>query len=408
MRKPTVVLLVIDAMGIGTLEYLLTKFGGSINLPNLTRLGLLSILDKKVHDRIGQTSVRMPGTHAARLNQTSASPDSVIGHREMMGVIDHRTYELFPDGFPHAYIAKLEAIIGRRTMFNQMGGGMEVIERNDEEHQRTGYPIVYASKCDPLIQIAMNEAVISVDEQRRIAHEAFDLARKMKVRITRSIARCYVRLPNGAFKRTANRRDFVLPLPGSTLVDLLRQNGVRVVSVGKPADLVNTIYDQSIHLASRDDIDSALGLRFVHPEGSDTNPYTTQGVVNALAEAALNSAGTFVFGNWVDTDSVFGHTRDVEGALRSLEEIDRVLPLIQERLQDGDLLLITADHGMEHKPDYGYHSIDPVPLLGELVGRGSFSLVPMTSPGFTEVGALVAQMFHLSNEFRRGLIHVRS
>lgn len=413
---PTVLLFVIDAVGLTTLEYLLDHYAEKINLPNLAQLGLGTLLHERFRDRI-----RLPnGGHALARSilQASRDADSVIGHREMMGVIDDRHYELFPNGFPRPYIAELERRIDRKTLFNRMAGGIEAIEQNAVEHSPTGYPIVYASRCDPLIQIAMDEAVIPVTEQHRIVQVAFDLAQEMGVQITRAIARAYVRKDDG-FARTANRHDVVLPIGRATLVDVLRQLKVRTVSVGKPADLLHTRLDETINLTDPDFLDPALHLKFVHPDKKDVNPFVFQGVMNALAHArAYTPRGTFIFANAVDTDSLWGHTRDVEGALHSLEETDRMIPRFQKAMRGGDLLIVTADHGMRHEPDtdagpgYGFHNKEPVPLLVWCKSSfGGGKLISLEAGAFSsllEVGDLVAQMFQCRDIYRSSTFIVRA
>lgn len=405
----TALLLVIDATGITTLEYLLDCFPGRLHFPNLGRLGLGLLLGNRHRNRFGESG---PGVYAARRDQASASADSAIGHREMMGFIDGRVYNLFPNGFPANYIAALEARIGRKTMFNRMGGGMEVIRLTAEEHIATGKLAIYASKCDPVIQLAANEAIIPVAEQRQNADTALALALEMGIPITRAIARPYV-CRDGGYMRTANRHDAVQPLPtgARTLVDILRDRGIWTVSVGKPSDLVGSRFNEEIHLTNPSDLDGRVGLRFVHPQRKDTNPYTTQGVLNALAAARLSDRrekGTFVFANWVDNDALNGHELNVEGALRALEEIDRVLPFIEAALAPGDVLLITADHGMEQRDGYGYHHREPVPRLVERIGRQGDArpLRSGCSAGLTEVGDLIAQMFGCSEEFRRSIARI--
>ncbi|MBI5369985.1 hypothetical protein HZA85_02250 [Candidatus Uhrbacteria bacterium] len=407
MSARIAVLIVLDALGVTTLEYLLDRSKKPTALPNLTRLGLRTLLNPNVHSRLVLGPDPQPGAHAVRLDQASASPDSVIGHREMCGIVDGRTYKLFPNGFDTRYIAELERRTGRETLFNQMGGGVEVIETNAAEHARTGRPIVYASKCDPLIQFAMDEAVIQINEQHRIADLALQVAIEMGIPITRAIARAFVQTPEGEYIRTANRHDAVLALPGPTLVDVLRHAGIHVISVGKPSDLVNTDYDLEYHLADPSLLDPKLDLRFVHPKQKDTNPFTIDGIVRAVRHTRTTSArGTFIFANCVDTDSLYGHTRDIEGALRCLEEFDRVLPMIEAELATDDLLLITADHGMEHRDDYGYHNREPVPLLACTVGNRQFPLQTGTGEGLTEVGLLVAQHFNCADTQRDAIVHI--
>lgn len=402
-KQGTALLMVIDAVGLSTLEYLLDKFPGKVKLPNLSRLGLCDIVKPEYKKRLAAKSGGK--AYAARVSQVSATADSLVGHREMMGVIDHRTYDLFDDGFDAGYLAELERRIGRKTFFNKMAGGMEAIELNAAEHERTGKPIAYASKCDPLIQLAMNEAVIPVAEQHKIADTAFALAMEMGIPITRAIARSYVKNAAGEIIRTGNRHDAVLPIGQDTLVDILHRSAVWTVAVGKTADLVNTAYHAKVKLNKEIFIDPSLGLRFVHPKKKDTNPLSLQGTINALqaAHAVYRPKGTFIFTNLVDTDSVYGHTRDVQGALKSLEEIDRCLPLIEKNLAKGDLLAITADHGMLHREDYGYHNNEPLPFIAYRKGcdRKLGGLKTGLMPGLADIGSVIAQYFGLHPEYKK-------
>ncbi len=401
-EQRTALLMVIDAVGLTTLEYLLSKYPGKVRFPNLSRLGLGGIVRPEFRKRFGRAS---GDAYAARVVQVSATADSLVGHREMMGVIDHRTYDLFPDGFGRKYLDELERRIGRKTFFNRMAGGMEAIELNAAEHERTGRPIVYASKCDPLIQLAMNEAVIPVAEQHRIAEAAFSLGMEMGIPITRAIARPYVRNAQGELIRTSNRHDAVLPIGQRTLVDVLHDAAVWTVAVGKTSDLVNTSYHAKIKLHSEVYLDPALKLRFVHPKKKDTNPFSLQGTVNALqaARAVYRPRGTFVFTNLVDTDSVYGHTREIEGGLKSIQEIDRCLPLLERNMANGDLLMITADHGMLHREDYGYHNNEPLPFLAwrKGYGAGLGGLKTGLLPGLTDIGSVLAQYFGVRDEYRK-------
>ena len=408
-RKPTVVTLVIDAVGIPTLEYLLDKYSGKFTVPHLESMGLGNLLNEKHHSR-----VRPVTSHqlAYAITQASAEADSVVGHREIVGVVDSRKYELFFNGFSPEYIDRLEQMIRRKTIFNQMAGGEEAIEKNREEHERTGHPIVYASVCDPLIQIAMHEDLIPVSEAHHITDVAFQLAREMGIQITRSIGRTYI-VRDGEVVRTNNRHDAVLPLDGPTLIDVLYEAGVTTVSVGKPAELVPSYYWSSkVKLADPSQLNPTLGLRFIHPKGKDTNPYSIQGAVNALREVRGLSRGAYLFVNCVDTDSLWGHTQKVVGSLDAIQEVDRCIPLLLDEMERGDILIVTADHGMLHAGDrvyhqnldprlwnYGYHSNEAVPLLamrkeGEM---SDFRLA--TAKTFASVGHLVAQAFGITDRF---------
>lgn len=400
-HSPVALIMVIDALGLTTLEYLLKKCPQKVNLPNFSKMGLGDIVSPEYKSRFSPAADGK--SFAKRIQQVSATADSLIGHREMMGVVDHRTYNLFPNGFDKKFLAELEKRIGRKVFFNRMAGGMEAIELNADEHERTGMPIAYASKCDPLIQFAMNENIIPVSEQLRIADTAFALACEMGIPITRAIARPYIRNSNGEIIRTSNRHDAVLPIGQTTLVDILRDNDVWTIAVGKTSDLVNTTYHSKIKLNKEVYLDPELGLRFAHPKRKDTNPFCIQGTVNALNEShnVYRPKGTFIFTNLVDTDSVYGHTRDAQGALKSLEEIDRTLPIITDSMENGDLLMITADHGMEHREDYGYHSNEPVPFIAMRKNtEGLGGLRTGVTPGLTDMGNVIAQYFDVEKKYQ--------
>jgi phosphopentomutase len=317
----------------------------------------------------------------------------------MVGVIDPRTYKLFPNGFPKKFVGAIEKEIGRKVIFNKMAGGMEAIEKNRELHEKSGKPILYASMCDPVLQLAMNEEVIPVREQHRIVDAVFALAMRMGVRITRVIGRSYV-MKDGAIFRTPNRHDRTLPLTQTTLVEIARGRGVRTVSVGKTAELVGATFDDAIKLTDPATLDPSLGFRFVDSKKRDTNPYCLQGTINALiaARTVPRPRGSFIFVNLVDTDSLFGHTRDIEGALAALEEFDRMLPCLKRYLTQGDLLIISADHGMEHRPDYGYHSLEPVPILAERMDA-PFELQIFRKRTLAVIGYLAAQVFGCADEY---------
>ncbi len=402
-NSPTIVTLVLDAIGVQTLEYLLDNYTGRVDLPNLQMLGLGNILEKKFNHVIPLN----PDAHlAARVDQASASADSVIGHREMVGVRNPNTYALFYRGFPPEYVAKLEKRIGRKLIFNKMSGGTDAIEQNWQEHEATGSPILYASDCDPIAQFAMNEAVIPIKEQKNIADAALALAIEMGVGITRAIARPYVN--DGTTRtRTNNRHDATIPLQERTLLDILYEQGVWTFGVGKIGELVPAASLINLKISKKGLLDPNYGFKFVHPDGKkDTNPYSAQATLNAIAatKAIYAPNGVFIFANFVDTDSVYGHESDVTGSIASLTEFDRVLGTIIGNLDSGDIVVVTADHGMQHKAkgNRGHHRVEPLPLLVMRIdynNLGDIHLGQKRTLG--EVGYVVAQAFKCKEQYVR-------
>ena len=76
-----------------------------------------------------------------------------------------------------------------------------------------------------------------------------------------------------------------------------------------------------------------------------------------------------VFANLVETDQVYGHRHDVEGFHRALREIDAAVGAWLGRLRDDDLLVLTADHGVDPRAPHTDHTREYAPLLATFTGQ---------------------------------------
>lgn len=302
----------------------------SLSIPNLRSLGLGRIVD------LGESGVADHPKAYGRMAESSAGKDSVTGHWEMMGIILDRPFSTFPDGFPAETIETFEERIGRRTLGNVVASGTEIIDRLGAEHVRTGWPIVYTS-ADSVFQIAAHEEVVPVPDLYRMCEIAFELVAPM--RVGRVIARPFVGTP-GAFRRTANRHDYAVTPPRDTLLDLLAQNGIPVVSIGKVRDLF-----------------AGRGITQAVATKSDS-----EGVDRLLDILRFGGKG-LVFLNLVDFDTLYGHRNDVKGYADNLERFDQRLGQVLAALQESDLLIITADHGNDPTTPSTDHSREYVPIL---------------------------------------------
>jgi phosphopentomutase len=95
--------------------------------------------------------------------------------------------------------------------------------------------------------------------------------------------------------------------------------------------------------------------------------------------------------NLVDFDMLYGHRNDAPGYARALEELDRALPRLLDRLRDGDALAITADHGCDPTTPSTDHSREYVPLLAWSPGCSGGALG--TRGTFADLGATVGEFF---------------
>ena len=332
-----------------------------LRLPNLCGLGLGNIRPIR-----GLPAAAGPSGSFGRCALASPGKDTTTGHWEMVGIHLDKPFPLYPNGFPPEIMEEFEARIGRRTLGNCTASGTEIIKELGAEHMRTGSPIIYTS-ADSVFQVAAHEEVIPIPELYRICETAREILRGPH-EVGRVIARPFVGAP-GAFTRTANRHDYAVPPPAGMLLDLLEERGVLVHSVGKIFDIF-----------------LGRGIR----EGAKTKS-NSEGMVKTL-EAMDSLAEGLIFVNLVDFDQQYGHRNDVEGYAAALEQFDRWLPQLLEGLQDGDLVILTADHGCDPTTPSTDHSREYVPLLacGPRVRSGVDLGLRST---LSDVGQTVAENF---------------
>jgi phosphopentomutase len=330
-------------------------------LPNLCRLGLANIRPFE-----GLDAARSPEGAYGRCALASPGKDTTTGHWEMAGIHLEKPLPLYPNGFPPEVMEPFERAIGRGTLGNRSASGTEIIKELGEEHLRTGAPIVYTS-ADSVFQIAAHQEVIPLDELYEMCRAARAILRGPH-EVGRVIARPFVGQP-GAFTRTEHRKDFATPPPEGMLLDRLSAAGVGVMGIGKISDVF-----------------LARGIaRSVKTRGN------ADGMAKTLAALEEERAG-LIYVNLVDFDQLYGHRNDVEGYARALEAADEWLPALESRIADGDLVILTADHGCDPTTPSTDHSREYVPLLcfGTRV-RGGVNLE--TRPTLADIGQTVAENF---------------
>lgn len=373
MRRRAVIL-VLDGVGIGeapdaarygdagsdTLGHVCREVRDLV-LPNLERTGLGNI---KPLDRVHATSA--PEGAWGLLQPASAGKDSTTGHWEIAGLHLARPFPTYPEGFPAEVIEAFSRATGRGVIGNVAASGTEIIDRLGEEHQRTGKWIVYTS-ADSVFQVAAHEQTVPLEE----LYAACQTARRQLVSphdVSRVIARPFAGAP-GAYKRTANRRDYSIEPPGETLLDALAAAGVPRAGVGKVDDLFAGRAIRSRHTSG-----NAEGIRFI-------------------LEWLQGEQGGLLFANLVDFDTLFGHRNDAAGFARALREFDDALPAIRAALREDDLLFITADHGNDPTTVSTDHARENAPVL--VLGDAVHSVSLGTRSTFADLGATVAEWLNV-------------
>jgi phosphopentomutase len=368
-----VILLVMDSVGVGELPDA-RSYGdvGSNTLGNLARRIPLAVPHLRSLGLSRVATINTEGTEPeplggyGKMAEASPGKDSVTGHWELMGLVLDRAFPLFPNGFPADVIAEYERRIGRRILANKAASGTAIIEELGEEHVRTGRPIVYTS-ADSVFQVAAHEDVVPIAELYRWCEIAFEMV-GIGLGVGRVIARPFVGAA-GAFRRTANRRDFALTPSAPTLLDRVKDAGLPVIAIGKIEDLF-----------------AGRGVTAAVHTSSDE-----QGMDEVLRALTTTDRG-LIFANLVDFDTLFGHRNDAPGYAANLERFDSRLGHLLPRLADRDVLFVTADHGNDPTTASTDHAREYVPLFvtGKTIRRGT-NLGVRTS--FADVGQTVAELF---------------
>ena len=367
-----VFLMVLDSFGIGQLPD--AERFGDVNVNTLgscaksSQLVIPNLLAAGLGNITGVTAVpaaAAPTGAYGRMAEMSMGKDTTIGHWELAGQVSPDPLPTYPEGFPEEILKPFREQTGRGVLANAPWSGTAVIEEYGAEHMRTGDLIVYTS-ADSVFQIAAHEDIVPPEQ----LYEYCRIARKLlqgKHGVGRVIARPFVGQP-GSFQRTANRHDFSLEPSRVLLPEAVKNAGLASIGVGK-------IYD----------IFAGVGLTEHVYNKSNAN-----GLEHTSGYAAKNFTG-LCFVNLVDFDSQYGHRRDIDGYARALSEFDAWLPGFLAQLGDGDVLIVTADHGC----DPGYeattdHTREYVPVL--VMGKQIKPVDLGTRKTFADLAATVAEL----------------
>jgi phosphopentomutase len=362
--------IVLDAVGAGELPDA-GEYGdeGSDTLGNVARA--VGGLDLPTLEALGLGNVEplegcppQPGAPAVtgRLFERSRGKDTTTGHWELMGIVTPQAMPTYPHGFPDEVIDPFMNRTGRGVLGNVPASGTEIIQELGEEHQRTGKWIVYTS-ADSVFQIAAHEETIPVEE----LYEGCRVAREIlsgKHAVGRVIARPFLGTP-GNYVRTPNRHDFSLEPRRPNYLSLVREAGRKVYGVGKISDIFAGC-----------DVDESFPTRS-NVEGINRTEELLRGIDDGL-----------VFVNLVETDMLWGHRNDPVNFHRCLQDFDRRLPDLLDALVEGDLLILTSDHGCDPTTPSTDHSREHALLLVYVEGRNADGRVHEGGE-FADVGATV-------------------
>lgn len=374
-RYRRIFVIVIDSLGIGPMDD--SKEYGDIgvntfknvwnsqnglNIPNLRRLGLGNLCDITNDDVMG---------YALKLKEASVGKDTMTGHWEMMGLRVTTPFKTFTEnGFPEELIKELETKFGRKIVGNKSASGTEILEEYGEHEIETGDVIVYTS-ADSVLQICGHEEKMGLKNLYKYCEIAREVTMKPEWKVGRIIARPYIGNSKLDFKRTSNRHDYALKPYSKTVLDHLKENKLDVIGIGK----INDIFDGQGITEYCTSISSEHGME-------------------QTIEILDKDFNGLCFVNLVDFDALWGHRRDPKGYGEELEKFDKLLGTVLKKLNDDDLLFITADHGNDPTYIGTDHTREMVPLLIYSPHMTSNGLIE-TGDTFANIGATILDNFEL-------------
>ena len=343
MRFKRVFLMVLDSLGVGeTVDAINFSDNGANTLghindqydlfiPNLKKIGFLNTLNMS-----DNPDVEAYYTIAKPIN---AGKDTLNGHYEMMGIKNDIPFKTFNSGFTYDILTSIEDVTGRRVIGNKCCNDASIINELGERQMNYGSLIIYTS-ADSDLQVAAHEDCIPIQTLYQYCEKIRAITLKEEWRVGRVIARPFTGNP-GKFKLiNSARKDYAVKPPKKSVLDNLTENSYNVIAIGK----VNDIFDG---------------------QGINKNVKATnnQEVVNKLLDIMDKNFTGLCIANLADFDSLYGHTRDVEGYAKAIEELDVDIPMLLNRLELDDLLIITADHGNDPTFAGNDHTRENVPVI---------------------------------------------
>lgn len=342
---------------------------GPLRLPNLTALGLgLAAQISTGEIPAGLNGALREAVQYGAAIERSHGKDTPSGHWEIAGSPLTSPFGLFRASDP-AFPPELIAAIVRDGAIPGILGdchadGLEALNLFGREHLNTGKPIFYTS-VDSVLQIAAHEESFGLER-------LYDLCRIVRrhvdpLNIGRVIARPFIGDAQTGFQRTPKRKDFAMPAPVGNILDRAFEGSRALITIGKIGDI------------------------FSHRNtGRELKSTNDMGHFDQILENFVGLPdGGLMFANLVDLDTEYGHRRDVAGYACALEMLDRrfedLIPLICE----GDLCIITADHGNDPTWRGTDHTRENIPILAYAPG-GRSGCIGLSS-SFADIGASVAQ-----------------
>ena len=342
MRFKRIFLIVLDSLGVGeavdavsyddkganTLGNIIKNY--DLFIPNLKKLGFLNTLTMNNKESEAYYTIARP---------KNKGKDSLSGHYELMGIENSIPYKSFSEsGFPRELLETIANQTKKGIIGNIVGNPLSIINKLGDRHIETGSLIIYTTS-DSNLEVAAHEDIVPINELYQYAEVIREITKREEWKVGRVVARPFTG-NSGEYTLTSNYRCFTLTPPNKSVLDILKNNNYQVISIGKIHDIYN-----------------GFGITKIIKSGNN------QEGLNKLTDIMDKNFEGLCFLNLSDFDSLYGHTRDVNGFAKEIETLDVEVPIILNKLNIDDLLIITADHGCDPTMPGCNHTRENVPVL---------------------------------------------
>lgn len=379
MKFKRIFLIILDSLGVGeamdannyednganTLGHIRENY--DLFVPNLKKLGFLNTINMDENEEVeAYYTIARP---------TNPGKDTLNGHYEIMGVKNDIQFKNFSEkGFPRELLDQIEAYTGRRVIGNKNCSGIDIINELGQRQMEYASLIVYTSNGSNL-QIAAHENVIPVQKLYEYAEKIRKITLREEWKVGRVIAKPFTGTKAGNFKFTNERQDYAVKPPTMSVMNFLNEKGLSVISIGKISD----VFDHE-------------GItKTIKAKNNNES-------LNKLSDIMSKNFTGLCAVNLNDFDSEYGHKRDVEGYAKAIEELDVEIPMILNKLETEDLLIITADHGCDPTFKGTNHTRENVPVI--IYGRNLREPKKLDIlNSMADIGATIADNFDVNKPF---------
>lgn len=344
MKFKRVFMLILDSLGVGeTLDAANYKDNGANTLahidekcdlfiPNLKKIGFINTINMSENkDTEAFYTIAKP---------TNPGKDSLSGHYELFGVKNAIPFKTFNEGFPVEILTSIEQVTGRKILGNKISNNPEDIINELGDRQISYGALIVFTSADSDLQIAAHEDTIPIETLHDYCERINKISIENNWRIGRIIARPFTGTSTKYKLINSGRQDFAVAPPEESVLDKLNKNNYNVIGIGK----VNDIFNKK-------------GINKIIKASSNSE------AMNKFIDIMDKNFTGLCVANLPDFDGLYGHIRDVEGYANAIEEFDVDVPIILNKLELDDLLIITADHGNDPTFTGNDHTRENVPVI---------------------------------------------